>query len=68
MWLTCKYTFLYEGSIGGWDGCGLMCQMTAAMTASLETDSNRSYNTNQELLSAITKPFTKLIIQVVYSL
>jgi len=50
-----------SGSIGSWHDCGLLCQLTGAMTRNLHVDKQAKQH---ELLKAITKPFTNLIIQV----
>ena len=53
--------YTVTGSIGSWNECGVLCQLTDVMTRNLHVDKKA---TKQELLKAITKPFTKLIIQV----
>ena len=53
--------FIHSGSFGSWKDCGVLCQVTHAMTNNLETDTQ---STKKELLKALTKPLTKLVIQV----
>jgi len=53
-WLT--------GSFGSWKDCGVLCQISGAITKDLEVDPNE--NIDQDMLKVITKPFTSLIIQI----
>lgn len=64
-WLTVIILLPIEwisGEIGSWKGCGLLCQMTHAITKTLEIDPDSSYK--QEILKVVTKPFTRKIIQL----
>ncbi|KAI0242724.1 Sodium-dependent phosphate transport protein 2B [Lamellibrachia satsuma] len=50
-----------SGAFGSWKNCGILCQVTQAMTVNLEMEKK---DTKKELLKALTKPLTKLIIQL----
>ena len=51
------------GEFGSWKDCGLICQMTARMTEHLKPNSGNGTK-EKELLKALTKPLTKLVIQL----
>ena len=50
------------GEFGSWKDCGLICQITKAITDHLKMSDNKTKQ--HELLKALTKPLTKLIIQL----
>lgn len=51
-----------SGTFGSWKDCGLLCQITHSMTSGLEDTEKQE--TKKEMLKALTKPLTSLIIQV----
>lgn len=67
-WLSVFCLFPIEwisGSIGSWKKCGILCQMTKAITEGLAVNRTAPYgDTKNDMLKVITKPFTSLIIQL----
>ncbi|KAI0242725.1 Sodium-dependent phosphate transport protein 2B [Lamellibrachia satsuma] len=50
-----------SGSFSAWDNCGVICQVTHAMTVNLKMEKQE---TKKQLLKALTNPFTKLVIRL----
>lgn len=55
------FIFTVLGSFGAWKNCGLICQITSAITNSIKEQENHQ---KQELLKKLTRPFSHLIIWV----